>query len=169
MNKSKNSKEIQILLNHKNYNNQVNKNFDNELQNEKEENIEIIIELDIPKEEKENEIYILCDKNQLIKDNEKYDIYYKENNINPPKEFNYFNKKNTKLYLNDNEIEFNYKLKFNEIGKNKIKIKSNINLFSLSTMFYNCNKIINIKFIKFNTNNIIDMNNMFYSCYNLSQ
>ena len=26
-------------------------------------------------------------------------------------------------YLNDNEIEFNYKIKFNKIGKNIIKIK----------------------------------------------
>ena len=65
----------------------------------------------------------------------------KENNINPPKEFNYFNKNNTKLYLNDKEIEFNYKLKFNEIGTYKIIIKSNINLYSLSSMFYNCRNI----------------------------
>ena len=29
-------------------------------------------------------------------------------NISPSKEFNYFNKDNSKLYLNDKEIEFNY-------------------------------------------------------------
>jgi hypothetical protein len=49
-----------------------------------------------------------------------------------------FIKNNTKLYLNDKEIEFNYKLKFNKIGINKIKIKSNINLNCLSSIFYNC-------------------------------
>ena len=94
---------------------------------------------------------------------------YKKNNINPPKEFNDFNKKNTKLYLNDKEIEFNYKLKFNEIEGNKIKIKSNIKLFTLSTIFYNCRNIKNIKFIKFNTNNVTDMSYMFSHCENLTE
>ena len=42
--------------------------------------------------------------------------------INPPKEFNYFNKDNTKLYLNDKQIKFNYKLKINKRGTYKIKI-----------------------------------------------
>ena len=128
--------------------------FNNEFQNEKEVINEIIIELKISYKEKGNEIYILCDKNKLIEDNKIYEDYYKENNINPTKEFNYFNKDNIKLYLNDKKIEFNYKLKFNEIGTYKIKIKSNINLISLSSMFYNCNNIINIKFIKFNTNSV---------------
>ena len=71
-------------------------------------------------------INILCDKEQLIKDNKENEDYYKRKNINPPKEFNYFNKINTKLYLNDKEIEFNYKLKLKKIKGNKIKIKSNI-------------------------------------------
>ena len=88
---------------------------------------------------------------------------------NPSKEFNYFNKDNTKLFLNDKEIEFNYKLKFKEIGLYKIKIKSKINLISLSSMFYNCRNIINIKFIKFNTNNITNMSGMFNDCKNLSE
>ena len=59
-------------------------------------------------------------KNQLIKDNKQYEYYFKKNNINPPKEFNYFNKNNTKLYLNEKEINFNYKLKVEKIEKNKI-------------------------------------------------
>ena len=150
MDKSKNSDE-KIILNKKNYNNQQNQIIQNEFENEKEENIKIIIELEISNEKKENEIYILCDKNQLIKDIKRNEDYFKKNNINPPKEFNYFNKDNTKLYLNDKQIKFNYKLKFNKIGTYKIKIKSNINLISLSSMFYFCSNIINIKFIKFNT------------------
>ena len=115
--------------------------FKNESHYEKEVINEIFIELNISYEEKEKEIYILCDKNQLIKDNERKKDYYKKNNIDPPKEFNYFNKNNTKLYLNNKEIKFNYKLKFNKIGIYKIIIKSNIKLISLSTMFYNCTKI----------------------------
>ena len=40
--------------------------------------------------------------------------------------------------------------------QNKIKIKSNIKLFTLSTMFYNCKYIKKIKFIKLNTNNVTE-------------
>ena len=114
---------------------------------------------------KEKEIYILCDKNKLIEDNKKNKYYYKKN---PSKEFNYFNKNNTKLYLNDKEIEFKYKLKYKIKETIRIKIKSNIKLFNLSTMFYNCKNVKNIKFIKFNTNNVTNMNEMFYQCNNLS-
>ncbi len=130
---------------------------------------EIIIELKISAKEIGKKINILCDKNKLIIDNNKKKYYYKENNIDLPKEFNYFNKNNTKLYLNDNEIEFNYKLKFNKIGPCKIKIKSNIILNNLSSMFYNCTSIINIKFIKINTNNVTNMSGMFSNCSNLSE
>ena len=119
-----------IILNKEKYNNQQNKIIQKEYENEKEEDNEIIIELQISNNKKEKEINILCDKEQLIKDNKEKEDYYKENNINPPKEFNYFNKNNTKLYLNDKEIEFNYKLKVEKIEINKIKIKSNIKLFS---------------------------------------
>ncbi len=171
-----------MILNNENCNNQQSKIIQNKNENEKEDDNEINIELEIANDEnsfdsvdeisnyeksddsdsdeeivndeKEKEINILCDKEQLINDIKEDEDYYKKNNINPPKEFNYFNKKNTKLYLNDKEIEFNYKLKFNEIEGNKIKIKSNIKLFNLSTMFYNCKNIINIKFIKFNIYNI---------------
>ena len=67
-------------------------------ENEKEEINEIIIELKISNKEKEKEIYILCDKNPVISDYKQSEYYYKENNINPlKKEFNYFNKFNTKL------------------------------------------------------------------------
>ena len=50
--------------------------------------------------------------------------------------FNYFNKKNTKLYLNNNEIPFKYKLKLDKIGINNIKIISKVKkLLSLSSIF----------------------------------
>ena len=167
MDKSKNL-EQKINLNNDNYNNQQTKMFKNKSQYEKEVINEIIIELKISDVEKEKEINILCDKNKLIEDNKIYEDFYKENNIIPPKEFNYFNKDNTKLYLNDKEIKFKYKLNCNK-GTYKIKIKSNIKLFSLSSMFYNCSNIINIKFIKFNTNNVTNMSWMFSNCYNLSK
>jgi len=70
------------------YNSQKNKNFQNE------EN-EIIIEIEISNEEIGKEIYILCDKDTLIKNNKENESYYKENNMNPIKLFNYYNKENT--------------------------------------------------------------------------
>ena len=74
------------------------------------------------------------------------------------------------MYLNEKEIEFNYKLKLDKIETtNKIKIKSKIKLFTLSTMFYNCKNIINIKFKKFNSSNVTDMSYMFSNCQNLSK
>ncbi len=121
MDKSKNL-DNKVILNNENY---------NKYENEKEENNGIIIELEIANNEKSNysddeisddkksddfddevsndekkkEINILCDIEKLIKDNEENEGYYKKNNIDPPKEFNYFNKNNTKLYLND-KIDF---------------------------------------------------------------
>jgi len=129
--------------------NYESKNLNNEkYKNIEEEKVEIIIELEIKisDEEKEKEIYILCDKSKLIEDNKLNEEFYKKNKINPPKEFDYFNKFNTKLYLNDKEMEFNYKLNFFKNGINKIKIISNKNLFTLSSMFYNCYYIHKINF-----------------------
>ena len=53
--------------------------------------------------------------------------------------------------------------------KKKIKIESNVKLFSLSSMFYNCSNINYIKFIKINANNVIDMSYMFLGCKNLTK
>ena len=67
-----------IIQNKEKYNNQQNKIIQNEYENEKEEDNEIIIELQISNNEKEKEINILCDKEQLIKDNEDNKDYYKK-------------------------------------------------------------------------------------------
>ena len=92
-----NSKNSKLNENNKKDNNQ--QIISNKFQNKKDENNEIIIELEINNDENEKEINILCDKNKIIEDIEENTDYYEENNINPPKEFNYFNKKNTQLFL----------------------------------------------------------------------
>ena len=143
--------------------------FNNDFQNVKNEHNEIIIELVLQLSNIDEEIYILCDKDELIKNNKINESFYKENNIFPTKEFDYFNNINTKLYLNDEEISFKYKLKFNKTGINKIKIISNIKLFSLSSMFYNCYNINTINFIKINIEDVTDISFMFYNCINLTE
>ena len=85
MDKSKNSNSNQNIV------------YKNESQNKIEEVNKIIIELEIFNKENKKNVNILCDKNKLIMDNKRNKNYYKKNNINPPKEFNYFNKDNTKL------------------------------------------------------------------------
>ena len=69
MEQTKNS-DKEIILNNENYNNQQNKIIKNISENEKEEDNEIIIELQISNNE-EKEINILCDKEQLIIDNKR--------------------------------------------------------------------------------------------------
>ena len=108
---------------HNNENNNFPQNNRVQNENENEEN-EIIIELEIYKNKELKDINILCDKNQLIEDNKNNIHYYPENTL--PKEFNYFNNNNTKLYHNNNEIEFKYKIKFNQKGIYKFIIKSNV-------------------------------------------
>ena len=147
-------------------NNQKN---NNDFLKDNNDDYEIIIEIEIYNKEKENEMNILCDKNQLFADNKFNEYFYKANNLTSPEEFNYFNKDNTKLFLNDKEVEFDYKLKFNQIGNNKILIKSNVKLYSLATMFYKCYNIIKIKFIKINTNKVTNMRAMFYDCSKLTK
>ena len=68
--------EQKIILNNENNDNQQNKI----IQKEKEEDNEIIIEIEINKENEEKEIYILCDKNKLFEDNKYNEDYYRENN-----------------------------------------------------------------------------------------
>ena len=110
------TEEKKIIPNNKNYSNQQSNIIQNKYENEKQEENKIIIELEIGeiKYSKRNRY----DINERIFNNEKE----KETNILCD-DFIYFNKKNTKLYLNDKEIEFNFKLKYNKIGNNKIRIK----------------------------------------------
>ena len=105
--------------------------------NEKEDDDEILIELEIDRKKSDNEeINILCDIDKLIEDNKENEKYFKENKIEPPKIFDYFNENNTKLYLNNKEISFKYKLNIDKIGINNIIIKTKVKLLSLSSMFF---------------------------------
>ena len=54
----------------------------------------------------------------------------------------------------------------NMIKFQKIKIIIEYKVKSLSELFYNCQCIEMIKFVKFNNFEITDMNGMFYGCTN---
>ena len=76
------------------------------------------------------------------------------------------NDKNTELYINN--IKYKYKKYFipKEEGEYKIKLKFNINLTDCSYMFADCNNILQINFVSFNSKYIRTMNAMFYNCKN---
>ena len=78
MDKSKNLVQKINFMNNEKNNNQQNLMYKNESQNEIEEVNEIIIELEISNEKKEKEIYILCDKNELIKNNKRNEDIFKK-------------------------------------------------------------------------------------------
>ena len=122
-----------------------------------------------------NEIEIMININDKDINNKIYflDNEYKENNINKLSHDNLkeLNELNTELYIKieNKEIQEKYKKYFipKEKGIYNIKIKFNNNLTNCSYMFAGCEKIININFIKFNTNYIKNMRYMFYGCENL--
>ena len=74
MDKSKNSKQKIHLMNNESYNKNKKINYKNESQNEIKEVNEILIELEIFKKNGK-EIFILCDKNELIKNNKRNKDY----------------------------------------------------------------------------------------------
>ena len=111
--------------------------------------------------DKENEINILININ-------KNDIFNKIYFLNSLNNNNIeLNEKNTELYINDLRKEFNYYLIPDKKGEYNIKLKFNINLIDCSYMFANCENIIEINFIRFNTKYVKSMKYMFHKCKNL--
>ena len=91
-------------------------------------------------------------------------------------------KENKNIFINNNENREFYHIYFND-GKNEIKrnyfrknynikkinIKIDKNIKSFYKLFYKCNCIEKIKFIKFNRNDIENMSYMFYKCKSLKE
>jgi len=109
----------------------------------------------------EIDIFMKINKNEINKD-----IYFldKENNNNV---FNDFNKNKIELYINNTKYEYKKYFKPDKDGEYKIKLKFDFNLIDSSFMFANCENIIKIIFISFNTKYITSMKYMFHRCINL--
>ena len=90
----------------------------------------------------------------------------KKENINR-KSIEDLNKLNTKLFINDIQMEYEKYFVPKKEGNYNIKLEFNINLTDSSFMFAECENIIRINFINFNTENITDMESMFFNCKNL--
>ena len=108
-----------------------------------------------------NEINLLIniDKNEINKE-----IYFMDNYDKSHSNLKELNNLNTELYINNNKFKYTkYFIPKNE-GKYNIKIKFNINIKDCSYMFSNCKNIEYINLLDFNTDNIINMQYMFYEC-----
>ena len=106
-------------------------------------------------------ITIVVNKNEI-----KEKIYYldKENNN---KKLRVLNDNNSELYIDNIKNEYKkYFIPKNE-GEYNIKLIFKINLTDCSYMFANCENIIKINFIHFNSSYITTMKYMFYKCSNL--
>ena len=78
-------------------------------------------------------------------------------------------KKNCKLYVNNKEIEFMEKYKFNSIEENKLKIVCNSDFENASDLFANCQNIIEFDFSNFDSSKIINLAYFFYQCSSLQK
>ena len=78
-------------------------------------------------------------------------------------------KSNIHIYFNDNKEEIERKYIEKNDNVKKIKIIINNKIKSLSKLFYSCECIKKLTFIKFNIDNINDMSNMFFYCSELKE
>jgi surface protein len=79
----------------------------------------------------------------------------------------HINEKNIKIFVDEKEIQFNNEINSLKKGINIIKMKIDQKLINCKEMFKNCNKIVKIEFINFDTQNVTNMSEMFYNCENL--
>ena len=63
-----------------------------------------------------------------------------------------------------NKISFCYKYKFDKEGKYTIKFIFQKPLININYMFFECNKLLSIDLSNFNTNNVDNMEYIFYNC-----
>ena len=78
-------------------------------------------------------------------------------------------RQNYHIYFNDNEKEIESESITKDDNVSKIKIIINHKIKSLSKLFYNCQCIKKINFIKFNRNDIKNMSHMFADCSSLEE
>ena len=78
-------------------------------------------------------------------------------------------KENVHIYFNNDKEEIKRSLITKDDNVTKIKIIINHKIKSLSKFFQDCKCIKKLNFIKFNKDDIIDMNMMFYGCSSLKE
>ena len=140
----------------------IDKNTKDEIKNNESKKLgknEIIITLDIKWMDymSKREVYFLDNTNYI--DNKNFQKTH--DNLKE------LNKSNVKLYINEEEYEYNKFFFPKKCGMNIIKLVLDIKIEDCSYMFYNCRNIISIDLSSFDSRNVTNMSNMFSECYNL--
>jgi surface protein len=84
-------------------------------------------------------------------------LKYKEYQLSEEKMKEYF-----KIHINNKRIKSNLQYNFPRKGEYKIKIEIKKLLNNMSDMFSDCSSLTSLNLSNFNTNNVEDMNHMFY-------
>ena len=118
------------------------------------------------KETNEIKISLIINEKDINKE-----IYFLDNYDSCHDNLKELNELNTKIYIDNDEKNHEYKKYFKPKEKKEyeIKLKFNINLTDCSYMCAGCKNIKKITFINFNTKNVTDMKYMFYKCENLKK
>jgi len=77
------------------------------------------------------------------------------------------NESNTSLFINNEEYKFKKYLNSKEKGLYKIELKLKDKMKDCSYMFCNCQKIISLNLMDFDSENVANMSHMFEKCCNL--
>ena len=120
----------------------------------------IIAEIDIKADQVNKDTRILNSYEESIRSFEQKEI--KKEEINEEEI------KNCVIKIDNENIPFNYKHKFNKKGKHSIQYFYNNLLNKTTYMFFECSSLTNIDLSNLNTQNIIDMSGMFQACSSLT-
>ena len=152
------------------------------IQNNANKKNEIIITINIAKEDVNEKIYFLDNSNNEEKSKENISTHLNELNESNVKVFiNNEPNKYSKYFIPKNEGKYNIKLVFSTEMKDcsymfnncsyieKIDLSSfnSKNVINMSYMFCNCSSLRNINFTEFQTSNVTTMTKMFYKCKKL--
>ena len=151
---------INEINRHLNNDNKIINNDDNNDQLAKISKNEIMLKIKVEQSDIENTIYFLDNTNGKYDEN---DLLIDHNHDNLKE----INETNTTMIVNEKIVPFK---KFFIPTQDKIYsiiLKFKNKLTNCAYMFYDCKKIIEIDFSKFNTENVIDMQRMFVGCSSL--
>ena len=163
-------KDDKINENKKNENN-LNDKKDDKIIEEEYNNIIIGI-IDLGKDDINKEIQIINSYEQA-----KYNEEFHEEDENESA-YDYWDdnyaknedllKKNIKIKIDGNKIDFAYQYKFGNEGLHKIEYLCNKNVTQINHMFYNCLNLKNLDFSNFDSQNVENMREMLYNCKSLT-
>ena len=127
-------------------------------------NLIIISEINIGKDEENEDIQIINSYEEFVRRNNKYN-----KNIKYEEEYKNENeiKDNCEIEINEQIIPFSYSYKFEKEGKYIIKYSFNENLTRINHIFSLCEKITSINLSHFKTDYVTNISHLFYKCESL--